>query len=75
MTLRKKRPTPASFEGNARREADAEIEKLQLTQSIKSVHGQQYKDRFGHLHTAAVFQHWHPQIIAFFDLTLVGGPS
>ena len=75
MTEKKKRPAQASFEGNAKRGADAAIEKLQFTQSIKSAHGQQYKDRFGHLHSAAVFQHWHPQIIAFMGIRQIGGAS
>jgi hypothetical protein len=75
MTLKKKRPAPASFQGNAKCKVDAAIEKLQPLQITKSAPEQQYKDRFGHLHTAAVFQHWHPQIITFFDLTLVGGSS
>lgn len=27
-----------------------------------------YIDRYGHTHTAAVFDHWHPRIIAFMGI-------
>jgi hypothetical protein len=47
MTLKKKRPAPASFQGNAKCKADAAIEKLQPLQITKSARNSNTKTASG----------------------------
>ena len=74
MTRKNKSSAPAGFGMQAGSGADATKEKFLTAYHTPADPNQQiYCDRYGHRHTAAVFDHWHPQVIAFMGIRQTGG--